>query len=606
MKKGISLVALIITIIVLIILTAVVVITGANVPKNANLAVFLNNISTVQEAVNIKMLNNMAKYAITEGDLEKYKWVGVIQGYTETNAENNDALPESVLQIAGKDVLAIDNSLKNELSISETEVSKYYVTTLGKVYYQGFEYEGNIYYDKDTIGIGTSNAEENESGSIALGSLVPVYDVYSTKVDISVNTIRYYYSVDGGTTWLPEGGTVQPNFTIDNLTAETNYTMKVKAVDSLGNETISDNYVVTTLNQPTNGSYYAQKGVNSPKLDIGMTAVYWDTNENEIRQYNEGVLNTNFVYDDWYDYTESTEVFNTDYTESKWANAVTDDGSYWVWIPRYAYSIGIGYNTNTSSPIYIEFMKGTTNETTTGRTTFQNALGQGNWNIHPAFSYIDETEKTLSGIWVAKYEMSNNGIKAVSVPGVSSWRDISIANCFTNSLSINSGLQSHLMKNTECGAVVYLAQSKYGRNGVKVTKAGDYTTGGIVEESTTGNKYGLYDMSAGAWEYVAAGFSNNVTSTFGSANAKYYEGYTSYGDRYGDAIYETSTSTSGCTSWHGDHSSFITATSPFLRRGGYCSDSEGAGLFALYNNADLTSGAGASYISFRSVLWGAL
>ncbi|MDD4066475.1 MAG: hypothetical protein PHH22_00660 [Clostridia bacterium] len=144
MKKGISLVALIITIIVLIILTAAVVITGVNTPQNAQLAVFLNNISTVQEAINIKMLNNMAKYATTEGDLEKYKWVGVIQGYTEANAENNDALPESVLQIAGKDVLAIDNSLKNELSISETEVLKYYVTTLGKVYYQGFEYEGNI------------------------------------------------------------------------------------------------------------------------------------------------------------------------------------------------------------------------------------------------------------------------------------------------------------------------------------------------------------------------------------------------------------------------------------------------------------------------------
>ncbi|MDD4066563.1 MAG: hypothetical protein PHH22_01135 [Clostridia bacterium] len=50
MKKGISLVALIITIIVLIILTAAVVITGVNAPKNEQLAVFLNNISTVQEA----------------------------------------------------------------------------------------------------------------------------------------------------------------------------------------------------------------------------------------------------------------------------------------------------------------------------------------------------------------------------------------------------------------------------------------------------------------------------------------------------------------------------------------------------------------------------
>src|SRR5574344_1608902 len=128
MRKGISLVALIITIIVLIILTAAVIITGVNTPQNAQLAVFLNNITTVQEAVNMKMLNNMAKYATTEGDLEKYKWVGVIAGYTETNAENNDAIPESVLQIAGQDVLSIDESLKNELSINEDELAKYFVT----------------------------------------------------------------------------------------------------------------------------------------------------------------------------------------------------------------------------------------------------------------------------------------------------------------------------------------------------------------------------------------------------------------------------------------------------------------------------------------------
>ena len=60
MKKGISLVALIITIIVLIILTAAVVITGANTPENAQLAVWKNDVSAVQDAVILCMLNNMA------------------------------------------------------------------------------------------------------------------------------------------------------------------------------------------------------------------------------------------------------------------------------------------------------------------------------------------------------------------------------------------------------------------------------------------------------------------------------------------------------------------------------------------------------------------
>ena len=132
MRKGISLVALIITIIVLIILTAAVVMTGVNTPQNAQLAVFLNNITTVEEAINLKILNNMAKYTASDLDIEKCKWIGVIEGYTEEDVRNNISIPESTIQIAEQDVLSIDGSLKNELSINEEELAKYFVTLKGK------------------------------------------------------------------------------------------------------------------------------------------------------------------------------------------------------------------------------------------------------------------------------------------------------------------------------------------------------------------------------------------------------------------------------------------------------------------------------------------
>jgi len=565
----------------------------------------------VQEAVNIKMLNNMAKYATTEGDLEKYKWVRVIQGYTETNAENNDALPESVLQIAGKDVLSIDESLKNNLSISETEVSKYYVTPTGKVYYQGFEYEGNIYYDKDTIGIGTPSAGNSEGGNIALGSLVPVITPESKKIMVSVNSVRYKYSKDGGLTWEPEGGTTSPNYTFENLDPETEYSIKVMAIDSLDNTTESSVCSTTTLEDTEimDGTYNADKGVNSPKLDTGMIAVYWDTNGNEIAQYNEGVLNSNFVYNDWYDYTGSTALFATDYTSSKWANAKTPDGSYWVWIPRYAYSITSGYHdqareSNNSGKIDIEFMKGLADESKTGRILFQNALGQGNWNIHPAFRYNDGTEKKLAGIWVAKYEMSNNGSNVPqSKPGIASWRSITVADCFTKSKNMYTQYNSHLIRNCEWGAVAYLAQSKYGRHGMQVgMNSSNFITGASVTQSTTGNKYGVFDMNGGAWEYVAAGLSTNVANTFGSANVEYYDAYTSYGDRYGDAVYETSTSSSGNTSWYGDISSFLNSTLTFHGRAGFYGIGEAAGLFG-FSPDEVVARDG---VSFRTALWGAL
>ena len=58
-NKGISLVALIITIIVMVILTSAVVMVGINIPNNAQLVVFKTSVGNVQDAVTTKMLNNM-------------------------------------------------------------------------------------------------------------------------------------------------------------------------------------------------------------------------------------------------------------------------------------------------------------------------------------------------------------------------------------------------------------------------------------------------------------------------------------------------------------------------------------------------------------------
>ena len=532
MRKGISLVALIITIIVLIVLTAAVILTGMQTPENAQLAVFYNNIGSVQEAVTLKMMNNMSHYATEEVDINRYKWVGVIQGYDEIQAQTQAPdFQNSEKEINGIKVIQVSEDMARNLSIDRTSLQDYYVSEKAVVYHNGVTIKGITYYNR------------TETTDTPLTPIIPP--------------------------------------------------------------------IVVT--EPTNGTYNAEKGVNSPKLDDGMTAVYWDGVE-EIAQYVDGALNPNFVYNEWYDYTGSTQEFATDYTESKWANAKTDDGSYWVWIPRYAYSIGEGYNTNTSSPIEIEFLQNTSSTSSVNVRNFVTTSGINNWLVHPGFSYNDGNKKELAGIWVAKYEMSNNGDNVPkSVPGVESWKRIPIETCFINSYNMNEDLNSHLMRNSEWGAVAYLAQSKYGRNGVEVgmNLSSGYYTGGVsgatahtnVGQSTTGNCYGVFDMNGGAWEYVAAGLGTIVSSTFQSENAKYYEVYEDrYEDRYGDAVYETSSGTTGSTSWHGDNSYFVTSFDPFFLRGGYWDNGSGAGLF-LFGSLD-----GGAYVngSFRSVLWGAL
>ena len=243
---------------------------------------------------------------------------------------------------------------------------------------------------------------------------------------------------------------------------------------------------------PSDGSYSDEKGVNTPNLGEGMTPIKWDETKNDW-------VETNGSDPEWYDYTAK-----------KWANAKTSDGSMWVWLPRYAYSITSGYHSSTAGNIEIEFMKGLTNETSTGRTTFQNASGQGNWNIHPAFNY----GTTVSGLWVAKFEASRSNATSSSAgsnntikiqPGVQSWRSITVNDIYTNCLNYNKTLNSHMMKNDEWGAVAYLSKSKYGKQNEEVDINSDssyYTGGGSgnayvtnVGQSTTGTVNGVYDMS---------------------------------------------------------------------------------------------------------------
>ena len=364
---------------------------------------------------------------------------------------------------------------------------------------------------------------------------------------------------------------------------------------------------------PSDGSYSDEKGVNTPNLGEGMTPIKWDETKNDW-------VETNGSDPEWYDYTAK-----------KWANAKTSDGSMWVWLPRYAYSITSGYHSSTAGNIEIEFMKGLTNETSTGRTTFQNASGQGNWNIHPAFNY----GTTVSGLWVAKFEASRSNATSSSAgsnntikiqPGVQSWRSITVNDIYTNCLNYNKTLNSHMMKNDEWGAVAYLSKSKYGKNAeVDINSDSSYYTGGgsgnayvtNVGQSTTGTVHGVYDMSGGAWEYVAAYVNNgnsnltNYGSSLVNGDAKtknvYSKGssdsrdnnYSANSGKYGDAVYETSANgNSSSSSWYGDYSYFPSTSIPFFIRGGGYGNGTGAGVFFFGRGI---GNSGSDY-SFRPVL----
>ena len=122
--------------------------------------------------------------------------------------------------------------------------------------------------------------------------------------------------------------------------------------------------------------------VNTPKIDgTGLTAVYWN--------------GTNWIK---LTSTSSKEEWNKwyDYSKQNWANAQSDDGSMWVWIPRYAY-----IPNSTGKDLEVVFTDVNNNSLNSEKTFTGNNMGE--YIAHSGFK-VEETE--LKGLWMAKYEAS--------------------------------------------------------------------------------------------------------------------------------------------------------------------------------------------------------
>ena len=177
-------------------------------------------------------------------------------------------------------------------------------------------------------------------------------------------------------------------------------------------ESFLSEYEKEILKQDSNGIW--DGNVNKPELMTGMKAIQFneptDTTEGSVKK----VDNSNAT--DWYDYKTK-----------KWANAQTEDGSMWVWIPRYAYKVVYNDPSDKSKggKFDIVFLIGTTdnyiddngNIKTAQRQTEKNQVIETDstktdkYTVHPAFtneSSIDYANggwnKELTGIWVAKFE----------------------------------------------------------------------------------------------------------------------------------------------------------------------------------------------------------
>ena len=224
------------------------------------------------------------------------------------------------------------------------------------------------------------------------------------------------------------------------------------------------------------------KGVNRPELLTGMTRIMYEeptsdkdgnnlTNGKTIKDGETGWS------DNWYDYQNK-----------KWANTMTQDGSMWVWIPRYAYKI------NSDKSMEVKFLVGTTNQWYNTETKQKEDLPDG-YKVHPCFQNGKSTgykngewDSELRGIWVAKFEAGlpdeSSAPKTTSVAKMNnsyypvfqgqkiSYNYVDTSMCYSlskvlteagNPYGLSSDTDSHLIKNSEWGAAAYLSYSAYGK-----------------------------------------------------------------------------------------------------------------------------------------------
>ena len=103
----------------------------------------------------------------------------------------------------------------------------------------------------------------------------------------------------------------------------------------------------------------------------------------------------------------------------------------------------------------------------------------------------------------------------------------------------SNGIDVHMMKSTEYGAIAILSASGYGN---------PQTLQNSSTKTTTGNKTGVY-FNETYWEYVAGGYNENI---FKGVNAKYYDAYTNSttSAKAGDALGSSTGTNPGCNRWH--------------------------------------------------------
>ena len=475
--------------------------------------------------------------------------------------------------------------------------------------------------------------------------------------DMIKEASRLYVTSDSDVTWVGQD-TKMTTVTLDTLKSEGYLDQKI--IDPKTKEEITCAKAVITKT----GSKYdydvtlCDQVNGAPRLSSNMIPIVYDGSKWVKADYTNQDNNWyNYDNQQWANMATVTESTRVNYKKANIGSEIKmeDINTMFVWIPRFKYKL---FNVDgTTSPVGNPHLAGDylidvqLEDTSTSKSK---GTQNGEWLTHPAFTFGGQE---LEGFWMAKFETGYDGAtttaeaqinavdptKIIIKPNMYSWRSIQAVNMYKNAQGMKTiskfGLSEnedpHLVKNMEWGAMAYLTQSKYGKQGndaysgeekqvrinnnttyltgcgadaqdaVGVATCDSYETANGMSASTTGNISGVYDTSGGAWDYAAgvmkttngtdllvaqSGFDQVELNKIGRSG-KYFDVY-EYGisleDRsrghLGDATLEMGPFYSDKGAWYEDFGYFVNDVYSFFIRGGHYSHFYKAGLtgFSYY------------------------
>lgn len=506
-NKGITLIALVITIIILLILAGISIatLTGENgVLTKANTAQIQTKEKSAKEKIEIAITSSIdedGSFNVEDFEKEIENLGGTITEKTEETITVEMDDYEAVIDIKRGKIIKFESTKGVK---PQVEANLYQEN--------GSELVPDTTYEKVILTVNIKN--EDELGSIDAIIVKDAEGNVVNKRDALVGTGIASYEVAGSGIY-----TVMVKATTEGFQKETTIKVPIKVAP--------EGWKITTKDDEEWYNYGNSK-INAPKLAGEMTPIKY-IGENQ--------------------------------TGNKWANATTKDGSMWVWIPRYAYKITKGYHTTTAGTIEVafldtkdNFLNGETGEITNNPA--ETGAGISKWLVHPAFTSSAEYGGgfgELEGLWIGKFKATGSITKLSVKPGKEMLRNMTVNEQYQlakrSKFGENVDLKSHMAKNSEWGATLYLGYSNYGAEKEMIiqNKEEHYYTGGSnvnnsiyttnKTQSTTYNATGIYDV-VGIINENRASYVNN-----GAARLRGYGGENK-GDLYGATAEERASSTS--------------------------------------------------------------